>query len=48
MVLIAKDDMAEATSQECKLVTGDAKSRRKAEEMLVIMHDPAFRHALAW
>ncbi len=40
MVLIAKDDMAEATSQEHKLVTGDAKSRWKAEEMLAIMHDP--------
>ncbi|KAK0421777.1 hypothetical protein EV421DRAFT_1724247, partial [Armillaria borealis] len=48
VVLIAEDDMAKATLQERKLVTGDAKSWHKAEEMLAIMRDPAFWHALAW
>ncbi|PBK82051.1 hypothetical protein ARMGADRAFT_1038934 [Armillaria gallica] len=47
MLLIANENMAAATGQEQKLVTGDAKSQQKAQDMLLIMQDPGFWHALA-
>ncbi|PBK83460.1 hypothetical protein ARMGADRAFT_1037846 [Armillaria gallica] len=47
MLLIANENMAAAMGQEQKLVTGDAKSWQKAQDMLLIMQDPGFWHALA-
>jgi hypothetical protein len=45
--VIAADEM-QADPAKKTFITGDAKARAKAKEMVRIVKDPVFWHALAW